>query len=209
MARYTGPVCRLCRREGLKIFLKGERCYTEKCAFERRAFVPGMHGQGRRGKVSEYGRQLREKQKVKRIYGLMEKQFRKYYSLAAKKQGVTGENLLRYLERRLDNVVFRLGLAASRSEARQLVRHGHIHINGRRSNIPSQLVRVGDVINVRDKSKEQQRIVDAVDAVDRRGIPAWLEFDRKGLSGKVITMPARGDIQMPIEERLIVELYSK
>jgi small subunit ribosomal protein S4 len=209
MARYTGPVCRLCRREGLKIFLKGERCYTEKCSFERRAFVPGVHGQARRSKVSEYGRQLREKQKVKRIYGLMEKQFRKYYGLAAKKQGVTGENLLRYLERRLDNVVFRLGLSASRSEARQLVRHGHIQINGRRSDIPSQLVRVGDVVNVRDKSKEQQRIVDAVDAVDRRGIPAWLEFDRKGLTGKIITLPARSDIQMPIEERLIVELYSK
>ncbi len=209
MARYTGPVCRLCRREGLKLFLKGERCYTEKCSFERRAFVPGMHGQSRRSKVSEYGRQLREKQKVKRIYGLMEKQFRKYYTQAAKKQGVTGENLLRYLERRLDNTVFRLGLAASRSEARQLVRHGHIHINGHRANIPSLLVRSGDAISVREKSREQARIVESVDAVDRRGIPAWLEFDRKAMTGKVVTLPQRSDVQMPIEERLIVELYSK
>ncbi len=209
MARYIGPVCRLCRREGLKLFLKGERCYTEKCAFERRAFVPGMHGQARRSKVSEFGRQLREKQKVKRIYGVMEKQFRKYYALAAKKQGVTGENLLRYLERRLDNVVFRMGMAASRSEARQLVRHGHIIVNGHRNDIPSMLVRAGDVVAVREKSREQARITDAVDAVDRRGIPGWLEFDRKALTGKVITMPQRSDIQMPIEERLIVELYSK
>ncbi len=209
MARYSGPVCRLCRREGLKLFLKGERCYTEKCAFDRRAFVPGQHGQARRSKVSEFGRQLREKQKVKRIYGLMEKQFRKYYALAAKKQGVTGENLLRFLERRLDNVVFRLGFAASRAEARQLVRHGHVHVNGRRNNIPSLLVRSGDTIIIREKSREQQRVVDAIDGMDRRGIPAWLEVDRKAFTGKVVTMPQRSDIQMPIEERLIVELYSK
>ncbi|MCO4760762.1 MAG: 30S ribosomal protein S4 [Myxococcales bacterium] len=209
MARYTGPVCRLCRREGLKLFLKGERCYTDKCAYERRAFVPGMHGQARRSKVSEYGRQLREKQKVKRMYGLVEKQFRAYYKLAAQKDGVTGENLLRFLERRLDNAVYRLGFAVSRSEARQIVRHNHVLINGRRCNIPSAMVRVGDTIEIREKSREQARITEALDGADRRGLPAWLESDRKNFKGKVTSLPQRADITAPIEERLIIELYSK
>ncbi len=209
MARYTGPVCRLCRREGLKLFLKGERCYTEKCAFERRSFVPGQHGQGRRGKVSEYGRQLREKQKVKRMYGLMEKQFRKYYHMAAKSSGVTGENLLRLLERRLDNTVFRMGFAASRAEARQLVRHRHVLINGRRCNIPSLLIKVGDQVELGPKSQNQARVLEAIDGVERRGVPAWVELDRKACKAKVTSLPQRSDITMPIEERLIVELYSK
>lgn len=209
MARYSGPVCRLCRREGLKLFLKGERCYTEKCAYERRSYVPGMHGQARRSKVSEYGRQLREKQKVKRMYGLVEKQFRAYYRQAAKRDGVTGENLLRYLERRLDNAVYRLGFAVSRAEARQIVRHNHILVNGRRCNIPSAQVRVGDVIEVREKSREQARLVEAVESVDRRGVPAWLEVDGKNFKGKITSLPQRADITAPIEERLIVELYSK
>ncbi len=209
MARYTGPVCRLCRREGLKLFLKGERCYTDSCSFERRAYVPGMHGQARRSKVSEYGRQLREKQKVKRMYGLVEKQFRRYYHMAAKKEGVTGENLLRLLERRLDNTAFRMGLSSSRDDARQLVRHGHLMINGRKCNIPSVLVKVGDTIEVREKSREKSRVTESLEAVDRRGIPGWIEMDRKALKGKITAMPQRGDITMPIEERLIVELYSK
>ncbi len=209
MARYSGPVCRLCRREGLKLFLKGERCYTEKCAYERRAYVPGMHGQARRSKVSEYGRQLREKQKVKRMYGLMEKQFRHYYKLAAKREGVTGENLLRYLERRLDNTVYRLGFAVSRAEARQIVRHNHILVNGRRCNIPSAQVKVGDVIEIREKSREQARLTESLEAVDRRGVPAWLEAEPKHFKGKVTSLPQRADVTAPIEERLIVELYSK
>lgn len=209
MARYTGPVCRLCRREGLKLFLKGERCYTEKCSFDRRAYAPGQHGQARRGKVSEFGRQLREKQKVKRMYGLVEKQFRHYYELASKKEGVTGENLLRYLETRLDNTVFRLGFSVSRSEARQLVRHSHVLVNGRKVNIPSYQVRAGDVVEVREKSREHSRVQESIDGVDRRGVPAWLEVDRKAFKGKVVTLPQRSDITAPIEERLIVELYSK
>jgi small subunit ribosomal protein S4 len=209
VARYIGPVCRLCRREGLKLFLKGERCYTEKCSFDRRAYAPGQHGQARKGKVSEFGRQLREKQKVKRMYGLVEKQFRHYYDLASKKQGVTGENLLRYLDIRLDNVMFRMGFSVSRSEARQLVRHSHVLVNGRKVNIPSYLVRQGDVIELREKSREHARVIEALDGVDRRGVPAWLEVERKALKGKVITLPQRADITAPIEERLIVELYSK
>lgn len=209
MARYIGPVCRLCRREGLKLFLKGERCYTEKCAIERRNYIPGQHGQARHGKVSEFGRQLREKQKVKRIYGIVEKQFRGYYELAARKEGVTGENLLSFLERRLDNVVFRLGFATSRAEARLLVRHGHVLVNGGQVDIPSLMTRAGDEIKIRDKSKEIARIIESVEAVDRRGVPAWLTLDRKALSGKLTTLPTRADVTMPIEERLIVELYSK
>ncbi len=209
MARYIGPVCRLCRREGLKLFLKGERCYTEKCAVERRNTIPGQHGLARKGKVSEFGRQLREKQKVKRIYGIIEKQFRGYYEMAARKEGVTGENLLSFLERRLDNTAYRLGLAASRAEARLLVRHGHLLVNGKSCDIPSLQVRAGDEIKVRDASKEISRIVESVEAVDRRGVPAWLTLDRKALSGKVMTLPTRADVTMPIEERLIVELYSK
>lgn len=209
MARYIGPVCRLCRREGLKLFLKGERCYTEKCAIERRNYIPGQHGQARKGKVSEFGRQLREKQKVKRIYGIVEKQFRGYYDMASSKEGVTGDNLLSILERRLDNVAYRLGLAASRAEARLLVRHGHLLLNGKSCDIPSLQVRAGDEVKVRDASKEISRIVESVEAVDRRGVPAWLTLDRKAMSGKVMTLPTRADVTMPIEERLIVELYSK
>ncbi|MSP91059.1 MAG: 30S ribosomal protein S4 [Myxococcales bacterium] len=209
MARYTGPVCRLCRREGLKLFLKGERCYTDKCAVEKRAYIPGQHGQARHSKVSEYGKQLREKQKVKRIYGLVEKQFRGYYVLAARKEGVTGENLLRYLERRLDNTVFRLGFAASRSEARLLVRHRHILVNGQRTDIPSLLVKAGDVVEIIEASRQNGRVLESLEAVDRRGVPAWLQLDKKGLKGLVQTLPVRSDITMPIEEHLIVELYSK
>jgi small subunit ribosomal protein S4 len=199
----------LCRREGLKLFLKGERCYTEKCAIERRNYIPGQHGQARKGKVSEFGRQLREKQKVKRIYGIVEKQFRGYYEMASSKEGVTGDNLLSILERRLDNVAYRLGLAASRAEARLLVRHGHLLLNGKSCDIPSLQVRAGDEVKVRDASKEISRIVESVESVDRRGVPAWLTLDRKALSGKVMTLPTRADVTMPIEERLIVELYSK
>jgi small subunit ribosomal protein S4 len=209
MARYIGPVCRLCRREGLKLFLKGERCYTEKCAIDRRAYIPGQHGQARHGKVSEYGRQLREKQKVKRIYGLVEKQFRGYYELAARKEGVTGENLLSFLERRLDNVVYRLGLASSRSEARLMVRHRHLLVNGKPCDIPSLLVKAGDTLEVHEKSRGQVRIAESLEAVDRRGVPAWLTMDKKALKGTVSTLPTRADVTMPIEERLIVELYSK
>jgi len=209
MARYIGPVCRLCRREGLKLFLKGERCYTEKCAIDRRAYIPGQHGQARHGKVSEYGRQLREKQKVKRIYGLVEKQFRGYYELAARKGGVTGENLLSFLERRLDNVVYRLGLASSRSEARLMVRHRHLLVNGKPCDIPSLLVKAGDTLEVHEKSRAQVRFTESLEAVDRRGIPAWLTMDKKAMKGTVSTLPTRADVTMPIEERLIVELYSK
>ena len=209
MARYTGPVCRLCRREGLKLFLKGERCYTEKCSVDRRAYIPGQHGQARKGKVSEFGRQLREKQKVKRMYGLVEKQFRGYYELAAAKRGVTGDLLLQFLERRMDNVVYRLGFANSRSEARLMVRHGHLNVNGKPVDIPSLLVRQGDVVEIREGSREQARITESLEAVDRRGVPAWLQLDKKAFKGVVQTMPQRADITMPIEERLIVELYSK
>jgi len=208
VARYTGPVCRLCRREGLKLFLKGERCFTEKCAIERRAFAPGQHGQ-KHGKLSDYGRQLREKQKGKRMYGLVEKQFHRYYEIASRKKGIAGENLLQLLERRLDNVVYRLGFTANRTEARQLVRHGHFKINGRRVTIPSLQVKPGDVIEVRQKSTQLARILEAVDAVDRRGIPAWLDLDKSKLTGKIAALPARVDITMPIEEHLIIELYSK
>lgn len=209
MARYSGPVCRLCRREGLKLFLKGERCYTEKCSVDRRAYIPGQHGQGRHGKVSEYGRQLREKQKVKRIYGILEKQFRGYYELAARKRGVTGELLLSYLERRLDNVAYRLGFAASRAEARMLVRHRHVKVNGAPCDIPSLQLKAGDTVEIDTGSKEVARIVESVEGVDRRGVPAWLVLDRKALKGTVQSLPSRSDITMPIEERLIVELYSK
>ena len=209
MARYIGPVCRLCRREGLKLFLKGERCYTEKCAIDRRAYIPGQHGQARHGKVSEYGKQLREKQKVKRIYGILEKQFRAYYELAARKRGVTGETLLSFLERRLDNTVYRLGFASSRAEARMLVRHRHLLVNGKPCDIPSLIVKPGDVLQIHEKSKEIARFVEAVEGVDRRGVPAWLTLDKKALKGTVATLPTRSDITMPIEEHLIVELYSK
>jgi len=209
MARYKGPVCRLCRREEMKLFLKGERCYTEKCAYERRAYAPGQHGNARRRKRSDYGEQLREKQKVRRIYGILERQFRNYYARASRMKGVTGENLLQLLERRLDNVVYRLGLAGNRAEARQLVLHRHVTVNGRRVNIPSFLVGKEAVVEIRDKSRSMAKIAEALAGVDRRGVPAWLELDRDNFRGKVVAMPSREDIGLEIREQLIVELYSK
>ena len=209
MARYTGPACRLCRREDMKLFLKGDRCYTDKCGFERRAYPPGQHGQNRRRKNSDYGEQLREKQKVKRIYGIAERQFRGYYYRANRMKGVTGENLLQLLERRLDNIVYRLGFASNHAEARQLVRHGHFSINGSRVDIPSYLVRANDAIAVRESSKKMPRLAENLNAVDRRGVPQWLELDKDNFRGRVKTMPTREDLKMEIREQLIVELYSK
>lgn len=208
MARYTGPSCRLCRRENMELFLKGDRCYTDKCAIKRRNYPPGQHGQGR-SKNSAYGVQLREKQKVRRIYGLMENQFRGYFAEADRMKGVTGENLLSLLERRLDNVVYRLGFASSRSESRQLVRHGHFILNGKKVDIPSIQTRVGDVIELREKSRKIATINDALDAVARRGIPQWLELDRDAFKGNLKALPVREDITTPIQEQLVVELYSK
>ena len=208
MARYTESVCRLCRRENLKLFLKGERCYTDKCAIERRNYPPGEHGQGR-PKFSEYSIQLREKQKVKRIYRLMESQFRRTFDQASRLKGITGETLLVFLERRLDNVTYRLGFASSRAEARLLVRHGHILVNGKRLNIPSYQVRVGDVISVKEQSRQMARILTAMEGVQRRGVPDWAELDRDNCSGRIKILPTRSDITMPINEKLIVELYSK
>lgn len=193
----------------MKLFLKGDRCYTDKCGYERRAYAPGQHGQNRRRKASAYGEQLREKQKVKRIYGIAERQFRGYYLRASRMKGVTGENLLTLLERRLDNVVYRLGFAADHAEARQFVRHGHILINGKQVNIPSYLVRAGDQIEVHDKSRKINRIVDSLGAVDRRGVPQWLQLDKDAFRGRVVSSPSREDLTMPIREQLIVELYSK
>ncbi len=208
MARYTGPSCRLCRRERMELYLKGDRCYTEKCAIRRRNFPPGQHGQGR-AKISDYGLQLREKQRVKRIYGVLEDQFRGYFEKAERMKGVTGTNLLTLLERRLDNVTFRLGFANSRSQARQLVRHNHILVNGQRVNLPSFLVKVGDVIQVAERSRNSAVIRDALEAAARRGLPQWLELDKDAAKGRVSMMPSREDITMPIQEHLIVELYSK
>lgn len=208
MARYLESVCRLCRREGLKLFLKGERCYSDKCAAERRSYPPGQHGQGRI-KVSEYGAQLREKQKVKRLYGLLEKQFRLYFDMADRQKGITGENLLKLLERRLDNMVYRMGFASSRNEARQLVKHSHFLVNGKKVNIPSYLVKPGDVIQVKEKSRSVVRIQEALEAVQRRGIPSWLELDKDNATAVVKTLPVREELTLPIKEQLIVELYSK
>jgi len=209
MARYTGPVCRLCRREGMKLFLKGERCYTEKCAIEKRNFAPGQHGKTRKAKLAGYGIQLREKQKVKRIYGVLEDQFRQYFEQAERMRGITGETLLQLLERRLDNVAYRLGLATSRPQARQLVRHGHLTVNGRKVNIPSFSVKPGDVVAVREKSRKAPSILHAMEEVKGRGIPEWLQFDAEGMSAKVSSVPTRGQINLPVQESLIVELYSK
>lgn len=209
MARYTEPLCRICRREDVKLFLKGERCYTDKCAYERRQYPPGQHGQRRRSKISDYGRQLREKQKVKRMYGLLENQFRLYYQKADQAKGVTGTNLLVMLERRLDNTVFRLGFAVSRNQARQLIRHGHFIVNGRKINIPSHQVKVGDVIEVREKSRKVAPLLEALETVERRGVPQWLNLVKDQFKGIVQAMPTREDITMPIQEQLIVELYSK
>jgi small subunit ribosomal protein S4 len=193
----------------MKLFLKGDRCYTDKCGFERRAYAPGQHGQARKKKMSNYGEQLREKQKVKRLYGIAERQFRGYYFKASRLKGVTGENLLVLLERRLDNIVYRFGFASDHAEGRQLVRHGHFTVNGKKVNIPSYLVRSGDVVAVAERSKKVKRIEESLGAVDRRGVPQWLELDKEKLSGRVKAMPAREDFTMPIREQLIVELYSK
>ena len=208
MARYTEAVCRMCRREGQKLFLKGDRCYTEKCAMVGRAYPPGMHGQGR-SKTSEYGSQLREKQKAKRYYGLLESQFRSYFEMAERRPGQTGENLLSILETRLDNVVYRLGFAMSRAEARQLVTHGHIAVNGKRVNIPSFLVKPGMIISLRERSRNLEKIKNNVEANAFRQPPKWLEYDANNMIVKVVGVPAREDIDLPIEEHLIVELYSK
>lgn len=209
MSRYSGPVCRQCRRENAKLFLKGDRCYTDKCAVERRNYAPGQHGQ-RRSKVSDYGAQLREKQKVKRTYGLQEKQFRLYFEKADRARGVTGENLLVFLERRLDNVVYRLGFAASRAQARTLVRHGHFQVNDHKVNVPSFLVRPDDIVSLREKSREVTAINESLDSVMRRGVPSWMELDRDAFKGKMKTLPVRAELTTPeIQERLIVELYSK
>ncbi|MEW5853576.1 MAG: 30S ribosomal protein S4 [Myxococcota bacterium] len=208
MARYTQSVCRLCRRENLKLMLKGDRCYSDKCAMERRPYPPGQHGQTRK-KFTDYGIQLREKQKVKRIYGLLERQFRSVYHHAARQKGVTGENLLVALERRLDNLVYRLGFAATRAEARQLVRHGHFRVNGRKVTIPSYHIKKGDTVALRERSKKNQRIQDNLAAVDRRGAVNWLELNKDAFTGSVKSLPTREDITMPIQEQLIVELYSK
>ena len=208
MARYTASSCRLCRRENLKMYLKGDRCYTDKCAIERRPYPPGQHGQGR-VKFSGYGVQLREKQKVKRMYGLLEAQFRGYYHRASAAKGKTGENLLQQLELRLDNVVFRMGFADTRAEARQLVRHGHFVVNAKRVNIPSYSVRPGAVVEVREPSRKVLRISEALETVDRRGVPQWIDLDKKNFKGTVRGVPNREDLTMPIQEQLIVELYSK
>ncbi len=209
MARYTGPVCRLCRREHAKLFLKGDRCFSDKCGYDRRQYPPGQHGQGRKKRPSDYGQQLREKQKVKRMYGLLEKQFRGYYFKAARMKGVTGENLLTLLERRLDNVALRSGFCASHREARQLVRHGHFHVNGKRVNIPSYQVREGDVVEVREKSRKIQKISDALANVDRSPRPAWIDLEKDNFRAKITANPTRSDISSDIDEQLIVELYSK
>ena len=208
MARYTGAVCRLCRREGLKLFLKGERCYTDKCAIERRNYPPGEHGQAR-PKFSEYSVQLREKQKLRRMYGVLEGQFRRYFAMADRAKGVTGETLLQLLERRLDNTVYRIGFATSRAEARQLVRHGHFRVNGRKVNVPSYLVRAGDTVTVRDRSQKVARIQESLELAQRRGVPDWLEITPESFAGRVKSLPARSDLTMPINEKLVVELYSK
>jgi len=208
MARYTGADCRLCRREGIKLFLKGDRCYGDKCAIERRPYPPGQAGK-KRPRDSEYRVQLREKQKTKRIYGLLEKQFRGYYTLASRQQGITGENLLRILESRLDNVVYRLGFAKSRDEARQIVRHNHIHVNGRRVNIPSYRVRPGDLVAIGPKSKDLLVIKTALIASEKIEVPGWLEVDIEKLQGTILSLPTREMIDAPVREQLIVELYSK
>ncbi len=209
MARYTEAACRQCRREKLKLFLKGDRCYSDKCAFERRGYAPGQHGQARVRKVSDYAIQLREKQKVKRMYGMLEGQFRNYFFHAERIKGVTGESLLRLLECRLDNVIYRLGLANSRNQARQLVRHNHFLVNGKKVNIPSFQIRVNDVIAVKEKSRAVAAITDSLQAAVRRGVPGWLEMDQANFKGTVKALPDREAITMPIQEQLVVELYSK
>ena len=209
MARHTGASCRQCRRENLKLFLKGDRCYGDKCAFERRPYAPGQHGQRRGGKLSDYQLQLREKQKVKRIYGVLERQFRKYYYQAEKQKGITGTNLLVLLERRFDNTIYRMGFANSRNQARQLIRHNHFLINNQRVTIPSYPVKVGDIIEVKEESRQATSVAEAMETVVRRGIPNWIELERENFKGKLLAYPNREDLTMPIQEQLIVELYSK
>jgi len=210
VARYTGPVCRLCRREGLKLYLKGERCHTEKCAIDKRNFPPGQHGKDRKPKLQGYGIQLREKQKVRRIYGMLEGQFRNLFEKAAHKKGITGENLLNMLERRLDNVIYRMGFGTSRPQARQIVRHGHVQVNGRKVNIPSFLVKPNDVIEIRERSRKNAAILSARDATAHQPTPNWLEVDRENLKGRVTAQPKRDElVQIQINEQQIVELYSK
>ncbi len=210
MARYSGPTCRLCRREGMKLFFKGERCHSEKCAIEKRNVIPGQHGKDRKPKIVGYGLQLREKQKLKRFYGLLEKQFRNLFEKALRMKGVTGDNLLGMLERRLDSVVYRMGFGVSHPQSRQVVRHGHIQVNGRKVNIPSFMVKVGDIIEVREGSRNHPTVLAARDATAHLPCPNWLEVDREALKGRVIGLPKREDlVQIQVNERLIVELYSK
>ena len=209
MGRYSGSSCRQCRRENLKLFLKGDRCYGDKCAFERRPYAPGQHGQRRSGKISDYQLQLREKQKVKRIYGALEGQFRRYYYQAEKEKGITGINLLLILECRLDNIVYKMGFSSSRRQARQLVRHNHFLVNNKKVNIPSYQVKPGDIIEVREGSRKVKNILDAMDTVIRRGIPSWISLEKEKFRGILTAVPNREDLTMPIQEQLIVELYSK
>ncbi len=208
MARYREASCRICRREGEKLFLKGDRCYSEKCAVERRKYPPGQHGQGYR-KLSDYGVQLREKQKVRKIYGLLERQFRRYFYEAERRKGITGEILLQLVESRLDNIVYRMGFAPNRRRARQLISHGHIVVNGKEINLPSYQVKEGDSVSVKDSSRDMPEIIDSLSKVEHRGIPAWVEVDSVNHTGKVLRIPSRDEIQLPIQEQLIVELYSK
>ncbi len=209
MARYTEALCKLCRRETEKLFLKGDRCYTDKCAVERRKYAPGLHGQRRRRKLSDYGMQLREKQKVRIIYGVLERQFKRYFYLAEKMKGVTGSNLLQLLERRLDNVVYRLGFASNIRQARQLVTHRHFTVNGRRVTIPSYLVKVGDIISPKESSSKLNIIQESVSKAEHRGIPQWVEMDANNLKGKILHLPVREEIALPVQEQFIIELYSK
>ena len=210
MARYIGPVCRQCRREGMKLYLKGERCHSEKCAIEKRNFIPGQHGKDRAKKIVGYGLQLREKQKVRRVYGVLERQFRNSFEKAALQKGITGENLMQNLERRLDSVIYRMGFGTSRAQARQIVRHGHIKVNGRKCNIPSALINVGDEITVSESSKNNATILSARDATAHAPAPNWIDVDREGLKGRVQSLPKREDlVQIQLNEQLIVELYSK
>jgi small subunit ribosomal protein S4 len=210
LARYIGPVCRQCRREGMKLYLKGERCHSEKCAIEKRNFIPGQHGKDRAKKIVGYGLQLREKQKVRRVYGVLERQFRNAFEKSALQKGITGENLMQNLERRLDSVIYRMGFGTSRAQARQVVRHGHINVNGRKCNIPSALINVGDEITVRESSKNNATILSARDATAHAPAPNWIDVDREGLKGRVQSLPKREDlVQIQLNEQLIVELYSK
>lgn len=208
MARYIGAVCRICRRENIKLFIKGERCFTDKCAVERRNYAPGQHGQVRT-KISEYGLQLREKQKLRKMYGILEKQFRGYFRIAQRQKGVTGENLLKLLERRLDNIVYRFGFASSRNQARQLVTHGHFMVNGRNVNIPSYLIKAGDVVEIKEKTKKVPQVIESITRIEGKGIPTWLELDRGKLRGRLVHIPTKEEIAVPIQEQMIVELYSK